>query len=367
MNSSKIILMSFMYGCFGMAFPVYNTQTVGVEHGDGAASAVLIEQDRNKSLNHLDHKCTVLTIHALYQKFGDELRGLCDGGKDILNQILPRSEFFYVKPTGLFYGEYEEQSAGMVSLLPANPEVGQHAPILQITLRGTKNRADAIADAKFLKQYVPEIDAYAHRGFVNRGRDLKDSMMRAIRNILRKNRLSMRDVKIRFTGHSLGGALALYHGTMLKVQNPNLDVGVVSYNAPRLFDHKGADKATEILGKDNIIRYWRDGDIVSGVSIGGFLGDSGYFTGYKHAGTNVKLDRKDNGVLGLGNHSSGHSLKDALEDASVNIDTNHIGFKDRMKKKARQIVGKIKDTGSKIKDAISNATGTAFNYVRSWF
>lgn len=81
-------------------------------------------------------------------------------------------------------------------------------------------------------------------------------------------------LRIYLTGHSLGGALALLMGVHIKkVIEPyirdkvNIEVKVYTFGAPPIFHRGSAAEVEELLGRDNINRFYVIGDPVSNISL----------------------------------------------------------------------------------------------------
>lgn len=314
-------------------------------------------RDHTNDTTALDHKIAVAGIHAAYQVRGNENKDLTPKQIEILDPLMNNSVRFAVKPQGIVCGEYAEQEAGIVSLI--TEQNGTHT--LQITLRGTQSMSDVATDLHALKTYIPVVGAYAHKGIADRGEQLKNAMFEAVDQILEQKGLSWNDVnKVRFTGHSLGGALALYHATLFKALRPNVKTQCVTFNAPRLFDAKGTEFAENVLGFDNILRYWRESDPISAVSLGTQIG-FGWFTGYKHAGKSLLLSSANG--KGVHNHSSRHNLFDAFTLDQVLVNTQHKGVWERARDAKDSAVHAMSSTVSKIKNSVVNAASSLYNWA----
>jgi hypothetical protein len=97
----------------------------------------------------------------------------------------------------------------------------------------------------------------------------------------------LKNVKIRFTGHSLGGALATIATAdfvnNLKHNNTEIskeNISLTTFGSPRVFSPDAAGWFNKILS-NNVTRYWRGNDPVSAVTPG--------FLGFKHVGESHKL------------------------------------------------------------------------------
>ena len=85
---------------------------------------------------------------------------------------------------------------------------------------------------------------------------------------------SKRKLKVTTTGHSLGGALALLAGYHLKhaiapalSSAADVNVKVINFAAPPIFNKTSAEAVEKELGRENIIRVWTVGDPVTHFSI----------------------------------------------------------------------------------------------------
>lgn len=87
-----------------------------------------------------------------------------------------------------------------------------------IAFRGTANKRNIIRDLRFIPEGMGG-GVYAHRGFVGAFYDLLPSMLKV---------LSINQQKVVFTGHSLGGAIALLMGSHFKSQ-------VITFGCPRVY------------------------------------------------------------------------------------------------------------------------------------
>ena len=131
-----------------------------------------------------------------------------------------------------------------------------------VCFRGTENNVNDIKTG--LKVRRSSVSGYpVHRGFLDAYRSVED--------ILQKN-LSP-DKEITFTGHSLGGALAILSCCLLDGNSR-----AVSFGAPRVFGRKGQ----KAFRQKNITRYETSCDPVP------FLPP--YLLGYRHVGDSVYLN-----------------------------------------------------------------------------
>ncbi len=187
---------------------------------------------------------------------------------------------------------------------------------LVIALNGTMTAADALTDSWFNKddQLTPlglNVDANGHSGFVAAAKSAIPSMESAIKQLfidaeLFKTQdinndlsnliadLEKRNIHIDtvFTGHSLGGGLALplaaYYAsnTLLGTAALSIDgsdfisaysyperlekgfpIYVVTFGAPRVFDYSGAAEIENLIGRGHILRVVNDLDIVARIPL----------------------------------------------------------------------------------------------------
>jgi hypothetical protein len=112
-------------------------------------------------------------------------------------------------------------------------------------------------------------------------------------------------LRIVTTGHSLGGALALLMGLYVKqkVQQAlenvaDVEVTVITFGQPPIFNDISAEKTEKLLGKWNILRFWTIGDPVANLSLifkDNRRGRSPIqaLSGYHHIGISIPLFDKD--------------------------------------------------------------------------
>lgn len=153
------------------------------------------------------------------------------------------------------------------------------------------------------------LEGKGHYGFVTRYQQCQEALHDVLNSLL-ETHPEIKNINI--TGHSLGGAQAQLAAADLKVRLPNLEINLITFNAPRVFDAKAAKKF-EGLGV-NAERVWRYLDPVSAVGPGLF--------GFKHVGMDYKLDAKE----GLNQHGLGLMVEDAFSQKEVPFDPNHLGL-----------------------------------------
>lgn len=213
-----------------------------------------------------------------------------------------------------------------------------------VSYHGSESRQDFTeVNLRSLKAKTSElgIEGYAHGGFMSRYLQSRGDLFELLEATLTAHGKTAQDVDFTVTGHSLGGALATLAATDLKknlVKSGNLDL--VTFSSPRVFDHKAADKMEDLLGKNHMIRIWRDKDVVPMVSLGTqILG--GWFTGFKHVGESIKLDAVVN-KPDLANHLMDSILTDIEKAEDINFDAHHVGYKTSLKGFFNKVTSKVK-------------------------
>ncbi|OFW85309.1 MAG: hypothetical protein A2W06_00325 [Alphaproteobacteria bacterium RBG_16_42_14] len=184
------------------------------------------------------------------------------------------------------------------------------------------------------------IEGGIHKGFNNRYMQSREAMHDLIRATLDDHNKSAADVEFVVTGHSLGGALATLAAADLKKNFSGADnLKLVTFSSPRVVSHDGAQSIEDSIGKDRIIRVWRDGDIVPSILLGIF--------GFKHVGHSVKLESKTGGHLSLRNHGLSSIVEEATSAATIKP-LPHEGYKTWLKRKITSIPRAIKTTFTKL-------------------
>ncbi len=165
-----------------------------------------------------------------------------------------------------------------------------------VALRGSVSKADMLTDAYIWNSWLQkeafngEEKGRVHVGFNRTFESFKDELSQLILSALCKGKR-----RVTFVGHSMGGALAnlaaLYFARLAQEKEmSDLEIKLVSFNAPRLGSKNFADKLHELIGKQNIARFTtgtREG--VSTFILGSF--------GFKHAGTNIVVTKASNSLL----------------------------------------------------------------------
>jgi hypothetical protein len=125
--------------------------------------------------------------------------------------------------------------------------------------------------------------------------------------------------EILVTGHSLGGALASLTALHLKSLNFGIPIKLITVGSPRVFATKSANVAEDIIGRENILRIWRKGDIFTSLPPGRTL--------YRHIGIPITFNGNTvNSHLGVGlkkNHSVVSIAADSLYLMSMRYANNN--------------------------------------------
>jgi triacylglycerol lipase len=115
--------------------------------------------------------------------------------------------------------------------------------------RGTQNTADAKLDARYTHVADSSLGMPLHEGFAAGVAELLPSLMTALRP----------GYRTRFTGHSLGGAMAVVAALELKAMGV-VDARVVTFGQPKVTNGAGARKAAAMV---DLTRFVHGGDLVA--------------------------------------------------------------------------------------------------------
>jgi len=127
---------------------------------------------------------------------------------------------------------------------------------LTFVFRGTDSISDVCIDLKFIKERFHETHAKnikVHRGFLAQFDDIKFKVMTKIN--------TFEPVRITFTGHSLGGALATLFAVACKNYYPSMFVSCVTFGSPRVGNSSFARHFNSII--DESMRFVLGNDIVA--------------------------------------------------------------------------------------------------------
>ena len=191
-----------------------------------------------------------------------------------------------------------------------------------IAFHGTQDTRDMLSDGhvfmKDLNFLGMENGEKAHEGFYDRYIEIRQSMFFTLNSFLNDVRSKKEQLPVLvFTGHSLGGALATLAALDVKskLKSPKIKVELVTFNSPRVFNNKAAEKFENIL-EGNAYRIWREYDPVSGLPLGR--------QGYKHVGKSLKLSSVS--YYPTSNHSMKHNISDITSPYKITPDDGHKGW-----------------------------------------
>lgn len=173
------------------------------------------------------------------------------------------------------YGRGTKQHAGFVAFRKKDDGT---ADVL-VAYHGTKSLADLYTDLAFGEQPLPFGQGGAHGGFLSAYVSGSSSMKQIIARGITEMGLNPNDVRIRITGHSLGGALATLAGYDLTQEG--YETRVVTFGSPRVLSPVAAADYENKLGS-NTVRVWGEDDLIPAVVLGGMLGK-------KHVGVEVPV------------------------------------------------------------------------------
>ncbi|MEU9412350.1 lipase family protein [Streptomyces sp. NPDC048291] len=143
--------------------------------------------------------------------------------------------------------------------LPDTQAYTMAGPDMIVTaFRGTEpvQIKDWLTDASTPPWPGPAGVGYVHYGFA----EALDSILPAVRSAVEDLRTDGQ--RVYFTGHSLGGALALLAAARLSLEDPRLEAdGVYTYGQPRVCDRLLATACNKGL-KDKVFRFVNNNDIV---------------------------------------------------------------------------------------------------------
>jgi len=259
---------------------------------DDMGESELLSTSRSgfRPANHINFKRYDISLAAkladmAYKVYGDE-------SKLDLSEI--QEEGYSATP---FYGETGHTA--LTNFFVARSKMGfmvESENEIIVAIRGSVSKADMLTDAYIWNSWLQkeafngEEKGRVHVGFNRTFESFKDELSRLILSGLLKGKK-----RVTFVGHSMGGALAnlaaLYFARLAQEKEiHDLEIKLVSFNAPRLGSKNFADKLHELIGKENIARFTtgtREG--VSTFILGSF--------GFKHAGTNIVVAKTSNSLL----------------------------------------------------------------------
>lgn len=196
-------------------------------------------------------------------------------------------------------------------------------PVIMVAFRGTDNLDELLfLDFKYLPLSLEPLNAQGlcHRGFLERYLMHRETIKGAIETFITENNLTKKNVTLVFTGHSLGGAVANLAALDLKKNSYYENtVKLITANSPRVFDPGMATTLEGMLKSENIIRLWRDKDLVSAVPLG-----TTFITSYSHVSfKGYKVPQREDAMAFDEYHSIDHMVKWVEEKGIDSADTEH--------------------------------------------
>ncbi len=191
------------------------------------------------------------------------------------------------------------------------------------------------------------LGGYVHSGFNTRFLQSREALDDVISDMLARHGKTAGEVKYVVTGHSLGAAIATLSAAHLKNNiAPESEINLVTFSSPRVLNHAAAASLENKLGKNHMLRIWRDRDPVPAIVLG--------ILGYKHAGTSIKL-RAGTYFMDLSNHDLGSIVHDAFKVEEVEVQP-HEGLRHKINRIAGNIV-----------KAPVNAVQSVVSKIGRWF
>ena len=142
--------------------------------------------------------------------------------------------------------------------------------LLIVCFRGTESKKDILIDLTIDKAqlHIPNYNTklYVHRGFLSQFNDIIDDLEHEIK--IYNTRADIKEKKIIFTGHSLGGALATIGTCYFGVLYPNLSINCITLGSPKVgcntfinVFNKGCTASLRFINEDdpipNLFSSWR--------------------------------------------------------------------------------------------------------------
>ncbi len=165
---------------------------------------------------------------------------------------------------------------------------------------------------------------YAHTGFLLGFEKTWDQVYGALNTHATKKGFSVRDMKIKVTGHSLGAALATLAAYRLATVS-EVKTEVINFASPRVFDRNGAANYEKVCSKTLRVKH---NDSTTGTDPVALVGPG--FLGFKHVGQELVIE--DGGtiphVMG-GYHSALAKLEEEKFEAKKGSGTGFFAWLNR--------------------------------------
>ncbi|MDN5247800.1 MAG: lipase family protein [Wolbachia endosymbiont of Tyrophagus putrescentiae] len=153
-----------------------------------------------------------------------------------------------------------------------------------IAYHGTKDINDVLTDANatFTVPAFLTSGGRAHRGFYNAFKSSFISLNKVLEAHANEQKLEVKNLKMNFTGHSMGGALAKLAALCFNKTEGAQDVHVATFGDPRVFDLTASYIYNDALGEKTIRVAQHRQDPVPASPPG--------FTGYAHVGSQLRTE-----------------------------------------------------------------------------
>ncbi|MDF3047249.1 MAG: putative lipase [Candidatus Midichloriaceae bacterium] len=185
-----------------------------------------------------------------------------------------------------------------------------------VSFRGTQNSSNVASDLKTGLITSSFMEGRVHNGFYDVFKSLWPDIRKEIDTYAHEQGKSSEDLQFKFTGHSLGGAIAKIAAWFVYKEwgvEPN-NIDVVTFADPRVFDAKQADEYNKALG-DKTLTVAQKGDVIPKLSPGAM--------GYKHVGAKLKI-AEDETMHKLESYAKGIDKID--KEIKVNDLNNSVSF-----------------------------------------
>ncbi|VVC35118.1 Fungal lipase-like domain,Alpha/Beta hydrolase fold [Cinara cedri] len=135
----------------------------------------------------------------------------------------------------------------------------------------------------FLVDERGKIYGRVHKGYYNAFQDSFNALESELEHYAKAQNLEIKDLKINFTGHSMGGALAKIAALCLNKTKGAQDIHVATFGDPRVFFEDAKEAYNEVLGENTIRVSQHRQDPVPAVIPGA--------AGYAHVGTQLRIEK----------------------------------------------------------------------------